>query len=47
LEEDKASQHVRRILWRFGDTEVDPVIFVTARVNHRDRPAGCIVIANV
>ncbi len=39
------AQHVRRILWRFGDTEVDPFVFITTRVNYGNRPAECIAIA--
>jgi hypothetical protein len=44
VEADEAAQHVRRILWRFGDKSKDPTIFVTTRVNYGDRPAGCIAI---
>ncbi len=44
---DEAAQHVRRILWRFGDKTKEPTIFVTMRVNYGDRPAGCIAIAAV
>jgi hypothetical protein len=47
VEADEAAQHVRRILWRFGDKSKDPTIFVTTRVNYGDRPAGCIAIAAV
>jgi hypothetical protein len=47
VEADKAAQHVRRILWRFGDRSKDPTIFVTTRVNYGDRPAGCIAIVAV
>jgi hypothetical protein len=47
VEADKAAQHVRRILWRFGDRAREPTIFVTMRVNYGDRPAGCIAIAAV
>jgi hypothetical protein len=46
-EADEAAQHVRRILWRFGDRSREPTIFVTKRVNYGDRPAGCIAIAAV
>ncbi len=45
VEADEAAQHVRRILWRFGDKSKEPTIFVTTRVNYGDRPAGCIAIA--
>ncbi len=47
VEADEAAQHVRRILWRFGDSSKEPTIFVTTRVNYGDRPAGCIAIAAV
>jgi hypothetical protein len=47
VEADEAAQHVRRILWRFGDRAKEPTIFVTTRVNYGDRPAGCIAIAAV
>jgi hypothetical protein len=44
---DEAAQHVRRILWRFGDKSKEPTIFVTTRVNYGDRPAGCTARADV
>ncbi len=47
VEADEAAQHVRIILWRFGDRSKKPTIFVTTRVNYGDRPAGCIAIAAV
>jgi hypothetical protein len=47
VEADEAAQHVRRILWRFGDKSREPIIFVTTRVNYGDRPAGCRAIAAV
>jgi hypothetical protein len=47
VEADEAAQHVRRILWRFGDKSKESTIFVTTRVNYGDRPAGCIAIAAV
>jgi hypothetical protein len=47
VEADTATQHVRRILWRFGDTDVGLIIFVTTKVNYGDRPAGCIARAAV
>jgi hypothetical protein len=47
VEADKSAQHVRRILWRFGEGAREPTIFVTTRVNYGDRPAGCIAIAAV
>jgi hypothetical protein len=47
VEAEEAAQHVRRILWKFGDGEVEPTIFVTTRVNYGDKLAGCIAIAAV
>jgi hypothetical protein len=47
VEADEAAQHVRRILWRFGDKSKEPTIFVTTRANYGDRPTGCIPIAAV
>ncbi len=41
------AQHVRRILWRFGDVQKESEIFLTTRVNYGVRPAGCIAIAAV
>jgi hypothetical protein len=47
VEADETAQHVRRVLWRFGDRSKEPTIFGTTRVNYGDRPAGCIAIAAV
>jgi hypothetical protein len=47
MEADESAQHVRRILWRFGEGAREPTIFVTTRVNYGDRPASCIAIAAV
>jgi hypothetical protein len=47
VEADEAAQHVRRILWRFGERSREPTIFVTTRVNYDDRAAECIAIAAV
>ncbi len=47
VEADESAQHVRRILWRFGERSREPTIFVTTRVNYSDWPAGCIAIAAV
>jgi hypothetical protein len=47
VEADEAAQHVRRILWRFGERSQKPTTFVTTRVNYGDRPAECIAIAAV
>jgi hypothetical protein len=47
MEADKVAQHVRRILWRFGGTHREMNVFLTTRVNYRDRQAGCMAIAVV
>jgi hypothetical protein len=47
VEADETAQHVRRILWRFGNKVEVPTIFVTTRVNYGDKPAGCIAKAAV
>jgi hypothetical protein len=47
VETDEAAQHVRRILWRFGERTREPTSFITTRVNYGDQPAGCIAIAAV
>jgi len=44
---DEVAQHTRRVMWRFGETESPPKIFVTTTVNFGDRPAGCIAIAAI
>ena len=35
-------QHLRRVLWREGDTTKEPGVYVTATVNFGDKPAGCV-----
>jgi hypothetical protein len=47
VEADEATQHVKRILWRFGNGGIEPTICVTTRVNYGDKLAGCIAIAAV
>ncbi len=47
VEADEVAQHVRKILWRFGEWAREPTIFATTKVNYGDRPAGCIAIAAV
>jgi hypothetical protein len=47
VEAGESAQHVRRILWRFGEGSWEPTNFVTTRVNYGDQPAGCIAIAAV
>ena len=35
-------QHLRRVLWRDGNTDEKPKIYKTTRVNFGDKPAGCM-----
>jgi len=35
-------QHLRRVLWRWGDASKEPSIYVTTSVNFGDKPAGCV-----
>jgi hypothetical protein len=44
---DEVAQHTRRVLWRSGNTDVKPKIYITTTVNFGDKPAGCIAIAAV
>jgi hypothetical protein len=45
VQADELAQHVRRIIWRSGELDRDPDVYVTTTVNFGDRPAGCIPIA--
>ena len=38
-------QHLRRVVWRFGEDNKAPDVFVTTCVNFGDRPAGCVAQA--
>ena len=38
----KRDQHLRRILWRDGDSGKKPKVYVTTTVNFGDKPAGCV-----
>ncbi len=40
MEADLSAQHMRRVVWRFGDQEAEPATYVTTKVNYRDKPAG-------
>ena len=42
---NELAQHVRRILWRDGDSGRPPDVYATTTVNFGDKPAGCIAIA--
>jgi hypothetical protein len=46
-EDDATVQHVRRILWRLGETNKEPKVFVTNKVSYGDRPAVYIAIAAI
>jgi Pao retrotransposon peptidase len=35
-------QHLRRVIWREGDCQREPEIYVTTTVNFGDKPAGCV-----
>ena len=35
-------QHLRRVVWRFGDVNKEPSTYLTTRVNFGDRPAGTV-----
>ena len=35
-------QHLRRVLWRGGEADKLPSVYVTTTVNFGDKPAGCI-----
>ena len=47
VDADPTAQHVRRVIWRDGDLEAKPRVFITTTVNFGDRPAGCIAIAAI
>ena len=40
-------QHLRRVLWRNGDSSVEPVVYKTSTVNFGDKPAGCVALTAV
>ena len=40
-------QHLRRVIWRDGDTDAVPKIYVTSTVNFGDKPAGCVALTAV
>jgi hypothetical protein len=42
---DELAQHVRRIIWRGGELDREPDVYVTTTVNFGDKPAGCIANA--
>ena len=47
VEADELAQHLRRVVWRGGELEREPDIYITTTVNFGDRPAGCIAITAV
>ena len=40
-------QHLRRVLWRSGDSSTEPTIYKTNTVNFGDKPAGCVALTAV
>jgi len=44
---DELAQHLRRVVWRGGQLDKEPEIFITTTVNFGDHPAGCISITAV
>ena len=47
VEADPIAQHVRHVIWRDGDLEAKPRVFITTTVKFGDRPEGCIAIAAI
>ncbi len=45
VDADQLSQHLRRVMWRGGDTSTEMKVYITTTVNFGDKPAGCIPIA--
>ena len=44
IQASERDQHLRRILWRFGDEGEEPKIFISKKVNFGDKPSGCIAL---
>ncbi len=44
---DPLAQHLRRVMWRGGDSTKKMKVYVTTTVNFGDKPAGCIAIAAI
>lgn len=40
-------QHLRRVLWRDGDVNAQPKVYITKTVNFGDKPAGCVALTAV
>ncbi|PVE29960.1 hypothetical protein DC007_14280, partial [Enterococcus faecalis] len=47
VEADPTAQHLRRVVWRWGQETEEPEVYITTTVNFGDRPAGCIAITAV
>ena len=47
VDADELAQHLRRVVWRGGELEREPDIYITTTVNFGDRPAGAIAITAV
>jgi hypothetical protein len=43
---DLTAQHLRRVVWRNRQTNIQPTIYIIKNVNYRNRPAGCIAITD-
>ncbi len=41
------AQHLRRVVWRNGWTDIQPTICITTSVNFRDSPDRCIAVTAV
>ena len=47
VDADELAQHLRRVVWRNGQLDKEPDVFITTTVNFGDKPAGCIAITAV
>jgi hypothetical protein len=41
------AQHLRRVVWRNGRTDIQPTICITTSINFRDSPDRCIAVTAV
>jgi hypothetical protein len=47
VDADELAQHLRRVVWRGGNLDKEPDVYLTTTVNFGDKPAGCIAITAV
>jgi hypothetical protein len=47
VDADELAQHLRRVVWRGGNLNKEPDVYLTTTVNFGDKPAGCIAITAV